>query len=466
MSIKEEKTLIKTGDALGNEVIHYPITKTDCIDGLDDFMDQSLSNLKDGSVTESKLATGSVSLNKLSDEIKNKLDSSDLSNATGTLSIAKGGTGATSASDALANLTNATELALGNQSQATGTWSAALGYSSQATRNYSTALGNETQATGIFSTALGNSAKATETNATALGSTTQATGLRSTALGYLAQATGSHSTALGYSTQVTGDYSAALGYSAQATGNNSTALGYSSQATGNGSIALGYLAQATEANSIAIGSHAEVTTSNTIQLGSNNSLSTLSCRVALTVTSDERDKIDIKDTEKSLEFLNKIRTVTYKFNHRNLYHSDVEVEEKQEYDENGEAIPVVLSAEDEKKKIIKKKRQKLGIYDYDKEEYKKGTKKGSRGRVGVLAQQVQQALVDVYNDDNYADLITDSLYDINSDEIEEGMENTLGVNYQSFIPFLIDGVNILSNQNKELIKRIETLENAMNNGDS
>lgn len=34
MSIIEEKTLLKSGDSLGNETIHYPITKQDCISDL------------------------------------------------------------------------------------------------------------------------------------------------------------------------------------------------------------------------------------------------------------------------------------------------------------------------------------------------------------------------------------------------------------------------------------------------
>ncbi len=97
-------------------------------------------------------------------------------------------------------------------------------------------------------------------------------------------------------------------------------------------------------------------------------------------------------------------------------------------------------------------RRRYGHSDYDREAHQLGTKKHSRRRTGVLAQQVQEAMMDVYGTDNYADLIIDNLYGL--EEVPEGVESSLGVNYTNFIPFLIDGVNRLWEKIKILEEKL------------
>ena len=88
--------------------------------------------------------------------------------------------------------------------------------------------------------------------------------------------------------------------------------------------------------------------------------------------------------------------------------------------------------------------------EYDREAHAQGTKKGNRIRVGVSAQNVQQALIDVFGNSGYANLVNDNLFDYNSDDIPEGVESQLAVNYEGFIPFLIKAVQKLDARVKEL----------------
>lgn len=74
-------------------------------------------------------------------------------------------------------------------------------------------------------------------------------------------------------------------------------------------------------------------------------------------------------------------------------------------------------------------------------------------RVGVSAQETQKALEEVYGSSNYANLINDNLFDLDAEDIPEGVENQLSANYEGFIPFLIKAV-------QELDKRTRALETA------
>ena len=104
-----------------------------------------------------------------------------------------------------------------------------------------------------------------------------------------------------------------------------------------------------------------------------------------------------------------------------------------------------LSEEEKEKKL------KYGMCSYDKGAHAAGVKKGSRKRVGVSAQDVQQALQKTFGDLSYANLVNDNFFDFDPSEIPDDVENQLAVNYEGFIPFLIKAV-------QELDERISTLE--------
>lgn len=241
-----------------------------------------------------------------------------------------------------------------------------------------------------------------------------------------------NSIALGNYSQ-SADRAIAIGYVAKATAANATAIGCAAKTTAEDATAIGCGAEATAEASAAIGYSASCSTVNGIQLGSSSSTSQLSCKVALTVTSDERDKTDIEPISNgALEFLSQIEPIRFKSNHRSLYIADELTEEEQ------------------------KLKAKYGLCDYDHEAHARGTKKGSRARVGVRAQQIQEALKEVYGDDSYANLVNDNFYDYTDEEKADiPVENQLGVTYENFIPFLIKAVQELSQEVKELKAQIK-----------
>ncbi len=293
--------------------------------------------------------------------------------------------------------------------------SLSIGYAAYANANGSLAMPCQVRANGARSVALGWGSHTDGECSIAVGANTCAGSLNSVALGRDTYANGINSLALGNRVRTNGNAAMALGCQSNATGGNSTALGCYSGVSANNSTALGYYASTSNANSI--------------QLGNASSLSSITSKVAITVTSDERDKADITTMEDgALEFLGKVTPIRYVFNGRELY-----------IDEDN------LSDEERSKK------EKYGLCAYDRMEHGKGTKKGSRTRVGVSAQNVQHALKTIYGNESFANLVNNNLFDFDPNEIPEGVESQLAVNYEGFIPFLIKAV-------QELAEKIEQLQ--------
>ncbi len=326
--------------------------------------------------------------------------------------------------------------AVGYEAQTNNSYATAIGYCAKTAMNESTALGSNTRASGSYCTALGSNATASGGGSIALGINVNASGAESIAIGYSSQANGAYSTALGATTNASGYGSTALGIDAAATGYDSTALGIYAGANGNYSTALGASAKANGNYSTAIGYGSTVASvnSNTIQLGTSTT-SKICGYVSFSTRSDERDKADITNIEDSaIDFLNKIHAIRYCRNQREYY-----------IDEEN------LSDEEKEKKL------KYGLCEYDKEAHAKGTKKGSRVRVGVRAQEVLKALEETYGNSSYGNLVDDNFFDLNLEDIPEGVENQLTVNYTGFIPFLIKAVQELSKQTNENTAAIHAL---------
>ena len=135
------------------------------------------------------------------------------------------------------------------------------------------------------------------------------------------------------SVNTTGSFNVAMGASAlqnNTTASNNTSIGYASlisNGTGGNNTAIGYAAgygsslngNSTGSNNTFIGFNAVGTSSsasNVITLG-NGSIGTLRCQVTtITSLSDERDKKDIINLNAGLEFLNKLRPVSFTWNTR------------------------------------------------------------------------------------------------------------------------------------------------------
>jgi len=279
-------------------------------------------------------------------------------------SLVKNTTGGNNVGYGFCSLVNNTS---GSSNTALGNWTLFLNTASQNTAVGDSALYANT--TGNGNTAIGYQALTANTvgiNNTVIGMQSlqsNTTGIENTAGGYhslvknttggnnvgygfcslVNNSIGSSNTALGNWTLFlnTASQNTAVGDSAlyaSTTGTGNTAVGYqalTANTTGTNNTAIGYMANdgvnATGAsNSTAIGYQATITGSNQIVLG-NASISQLTCAVPLTVTSDGRFKKNITEDIHGLDFIMKLRPVSYnldvtglnKFNGKNSDDNDL-----------------------------------------------------------------------------------------------------------------------------------------------
>ena len=132
---------------------------------------------------------------------------------------------------------------------ASGYASTAMGYATTASGYASTAMGYGPIASGSASTAMGAITTASGSFSTAMGNHTTATGDFSTAMGYFTTASSSSSIAMGYGTTASADGSTAMGEYTTASGFASTAMGYGTYAHGYASTAMGENARSDYDNS-------------------------------------------------------------------------------------------------------------------------------------------------------------------------------------------------------------------------
>lgn len=321
---------------------------------------------------------------------------------------------------------------------------AAIGQNSHSVSS-SIAIGQDSLANALYTIAFGPDTRATVNGGVAIGNNAIASGRAAIAIG----AQPFSGSSAGDSTTAQGESSVAIGRSASSLGEYGTAAGGMAQATGNYAAAIGSYSTVTGERSTALGYGASTSASNTIQLGDNINLSTLTCKVSLTTSSDERDKTDIAPISGgATRFLRSIQAIRYVWNGRALYQEEETFTEETYTDEDGNEQTRRVSSLSEAER---EKRGKFGLGTYDKEAHERGDKKGERVRVGVSAQQVQQALETVYGDSSYANLVNDNLHDFDPAGIPDDVESQLTVNYEGFVPFLIQAV-------KELDERVSALE--------
>ncbi len=175
-----------------------------------------------------------------------------------------------------------------------GPWRDSTGNRNTATGSYSMYSNRR----GAYNTASGDHSLYSNT----LGDSNTATG--SAAL--YSNTTGSGNTASGTSSlqdNSTGVYNTAIGYNAlraNVSGSNNTAIGANAAISGNFS------------NATSIGAGAVANTSNKIRIG-NSAVTAIEGQVPFTVPSDGRFKYSVKEDVKGLEFILRLRPVTYQF---------------------------------------------------------------------------------------------------------------------------------------------------------
>lgn len=130
-----------------------------------------------------------------------------------------------------------------------------------------------------------------------------------------------------------------------------------------------------------------------------------------TSASDIRDKTDIQTIDHALDFIKKLKPITYVMNDRERYL----IRDKDDnpiLDENGKQ-------------------------QYDVEAHKRGDKKKHRRFAGLSAQDTYQAMLDCYNNDtNYAQIVDNNKFDHPDDEYLE----QYSMSYERLVPFLIKAV--------------------------
>ena len=279
------------------------------------------------------------------------------------------------------------------------------------TGSYSISIGSGAAATNTYGVAIGCKAKASKTNGVAIGGAD----INSSAI-----ASGVHSIAIGGSSN---------GYAINASGANSIAIGgWRTQASGAKGVAIGYGAMTSAGTVI----NYNGTYSNGIRLGYYNTngtnyyISWSGSSNGTISTSDRRDKFNIEEIniDKALEFITKIKPVTYNYNYREEYLTDPD---------------------------------KKNTLENDEVEHQKGTKKNNRRSSGVIAQDVYSLEKEVFNDDNFAAIVDYNKY-YSKDDAPDELDRYY-VRYEQFIPFLIASIKKLNIEIESLKNEIEKIKN-------
>ena len=160
-------------------------------------------------------------------------------------------------------------IALGAGAKAQGNNTISIGTSSSNVASYALALGNESNiASGAdYGIAIGNKSSVSNQQGMAIGYNTNATASLAMAIGNNASASGENAIAVGKSTIASDGDAVSIGTSSQATGGDSIALGKSSKATSGDAIAIGQDSEANNLNAVALGKTSKATGASATALG-------------------------------------------------------------------------------------------------------------------------------------------------------------------------------------------------------
>lgn len=141
--------------------------------------------------------------------------------------------------------------------------------------------------------------------------------------------------------------------------------------------------------------------------------------------SDIRDKTDIQTIDHALDFIKKLKPITYVMNDRERY----------------------LIRDEDDNPIL----DENGKQQYDVEAHKRGDKKKHRRFAGLSAQDTYQAMLDCYNNDtNYAQIVDNNKFDHPDDEYLE----QYSMSYERLVPFLIKAIQEQQEQIEKLKSKL------------
>lgn len=339
------------------------------------------------------------------------------------------------------NTTGQFNTALGNfalMNNTTANYNTALGSNSlqnNSTGTENTGVGREalyTNTSGNYNSALGADALAYNTDGdanTAMGRTAlynNTTGSNNTASGYKSlyyNTSGIRNTASGQTSlynNTTGNYNAGIGYSAlynNTTGTGNVAIGYTAGDNHNLSYCtyVGYDANATAPqlvfnNSMALGRGSRVTAGYQVRIGT-SSTSSIGGYENWTNLSDGRYKKNIEENVPGLEFITKLRPVTYTLDIRGI---------------------------NEKSKLVLNDDEQDGVVEKEKMVH-----------TGFIAQEVEKTAKEIG-------------YNFSGVDAPKNTDDFYGLRYAEFTVPLVKSVQELAKQNEELKNEIRTLRNDFN----
>lgn len=212
------------------------------------------------------------------------------------------------------------------------------------------------------------------------------------------------------------DYSLAIGgvtMGAEAKGTYCVVLGSNAKARYGNTVKIGYGMTPNNQSVTQINTGSYTSTGRALYLGAGRKGFTYmnAAGASWTSASDIRDKTDIQTIDHALDFIKKLKPITYVMNDRERYLIR---------DENDN--PILDSN---------------GKQQYDVEAHKRGDKKKHRRFAGLSAQDTYQAMLDCYNNDtNYAQIVDNNKFDHPDDEYLE----QYSMSYERLVPFLIKAV--------------------------
>ena len=230
--------------------------------------------------------------------------------------------------------------------------------------------------------------------------------------------------------ETTEEYSLAIGgvtTGAQAQGKYCVALGSNAKARYDNTVKIGYGMTSNIESVTQINTGSYTSTGRALYLGAGRKGFTYmnAAGSSWTSASDIRDKTDIKEIDHALDFIKKLKPITYVMNDRERYLIR---------DENDN--PILDSN---------------GKQQYDIEAHKRGDKKKHRRFAGLSAQDTYQAMLDCYNNDtNYAQIVDNNKFDHPDDEYLE----QYSMSYERLVPFLIKAIQEQQEQIEKLKSKL------------
>lgn len=191
---------------------------------------------------------------------------------------------------------------------------------------------------------LGYNSRVSSTNSIVLGTESDADNNNSVSIGRSTQSQGDYGVVIGDYAYTNRESGIAIGRSSQAQGDQSISVGRGTYTSGTGTIAIGYSANAQGTNAIAIGKNTYAA-SNTVRIGTAG-VSSIGGPQPWSNTSDGRFKYDLEEDIPGLDFIKRLRPVSYILDKEKLsrFNGDTDLSQNSSHKDSGFIAQEVAAA--------------------------------------------------------------------------------------------------------------------------